>query len=327
LSITTKQDQQPATRAKTNDAILAQDTAQQRKEELVKEKDMEQAREEFIEGLYYHQLYFSDACWKNDQRVVARNLGKLTLDASKYNALKENIMIQVKGFGWEWCKHAWLKNGRKYTINELANHLHHIIKKEKDHDIPIEPVLNIPSQMKLPTLGTETECVKELDRKYFADGDQFKRNACKVQHERESKKQGCIYASMQSFYAPPLCDLLNERIDVLVGFDIPGKIEKDLGWCQGEVIAVYEHQEQWVRVRWDLIPDCEGWEESMETDQILRPSKWNKDVNGAWRMDLPIDIEEATHSDESEDNAIECDSAVDMSDSGERECSSSVSSR
>jgi hypothetical protein len=33
---------------------------------------------------------------------------------------------------------------------------------------------------------------------------------------------------MQSFYAPPLCDLLNEHIDVLAGFDIPGKIEKAL---------------------------------------------------------------------------------------------------
>jgi hypothetical protein len=54
---------------------------------------MEKAREEFIEGLYYHQMYFSDACWKNDQRFVARNLGKLSSNASKYNALKENIMI------------------------------------------------------------------------------------------------------------------------------------------------------------------------------------------------------------------------------------------
>jgi hypothetical protein len=63
---------------------------------LAKEKGMEQAREEFIEGLHYHQMYFSDACWKNDQRVVARNLGKLTSDASKYNELKESIMIQVK---------------------------------------------------------------------------------------------------------------------------------------------------------------------------------------------------------------------------------------
>ena len=73
----------PATRAKTNDAILAQDTARWRKGELAKEKGMEQAGEEFIEGLYYHQMYFSDACWKNDQRVVARNLGKLTSYVSK----------------------------------------------------------------------------------------------------------------------------------------------------------------------------------------------------------------------------------------------------
>jgi hypothetical protein len=171
-------------------------------------------------------MYFSDACWKDDQRVVARNLGKLTSDASKYNALKENIMIRVKGFGWEWCKHAWSKNGRKYTINELANHLRHIIEKEKDHEIPMEPVLNIPSRMKLPTLGTETECVKELDGKYLADGYQFKRNAHKVRNERESKGQGSIHASIQSFYALPLCDLLNEHIDVLASFDIPGKIKR-----------------------------------------------------------------------------------------------------
>ncbi len=65
----------------------------------------------------------------------------------------------------------------------------------------------------------------------------------------------------------------------------------------------------------------------METDQILRPSKWNNDVNGAWRMDLPIDIEDTTHSDESEDDAIEFGSAIDMSDSGESQCSSRVSSR
>ncbi len=40
------------------------------------------------------------------------------------------------------------------------------------------------------------------------------------------------------------------------------------------------------KVHWDPIPDCTGWEMSQETNQILLPSKWNKDVNGAWRMDL-----------------------------------------
>jgi hypothetical protein len=37
----------------------------------------------------------------------------------------------VKGFGWDWCKHAWSKNGMKYTIAELSAHLQYIIKEEK----------------------------------------------------------------------------------------------------------------------------------------------------------------------------------------------------
>jgi hypothetical protein len=76
------------------------------KEELAKETGMENAMEEFIDGLYYHGMYFSEACWKDDPRVVKRNLKKLKSETAKYIALKENILIRVKGFGWELCKHA-----------------------------------------------------------------------------------------------------------------------------------------------------------------------------------------------------------------------------
>jgi hypothetical protein len=76
---------------------------------------------------------------------VARELRKLPSKSGKYHALKENIMIGVKGFGWEWCKHQWSKDGRKYTIEELAHHLHHIIKEEKNHKmIPSKPAPNVP---------------------------------------------------------------------------------------------------------------------------------------------------------------------------------------
>jgi hypothetical protein len=69
------------------------------KEELAKEKGMENATEEFIDGLYYHDMYFSEACWKDDPRVVKRNLKKLKSETAEYKAPKENILIQVKGFG------------------------------------------------------------------------------------------------------------------------------------------------------------------------------------------------------------------------------------
>ena len=92
---------------------------------------MENATEEYIEGLYYHRMYFSPGCWKDDHRYVTRELRKLTSESAKYHALKENIMIRVKGFGWEWCRHQWSKDGRKYTVEELANHLRHIINGAK----------------------------------------------------------------------------------------------------------------------------------------------------------------------------------------------------
>jgi hypothetical protein len=77
------------------------------------------------------KCYFSPACWKNDPKVVARELRKLTLETMRYSALKENITIQVKGLSWEWCQHAWSKNEKKYSVQELAGHLRWIIKEEK----------------------------------------------------------------------------------------------------------------------------------------------------------------------------------------------------
>jgi hypothetical protein len=69
------------------------------------------------------------------------------------------------------------------------------------------------------------------------------------------------------------------------------------------------------------MPDCTGWETLQETYQILLPSKWNKDVNGAWRMDLQIEfrdfaneeIEQEFNPNQSEDEMSECESDHDSS--------------
>ncbi len=87
----------PSTRKKNNDAIQLQTTAQRIKVELLKEKNLECATEAFIDGLYYYRVYFSPACWKDDRKAVTKHLKKITSDTAKYNALKENIMIRVKG--------------------------------------------------------------------------------------------------------------------------------------------------------------------------------------------------------------------------------------
>ena len=57
---------------------------------------------------------------------------------------------------------------------------------------------------------------------------------------------------------------------------------------------------------------------------ILLPTKWNKKKEGAWRMDLPVDIED-TYDDGGEDEINKSDPKVDTRDN-ERESSMSVSS-
>ncbi len=68
-------------------------------------------------------------------------------------------------------------------------------------------------------------------------------------------------------------------------------------------------------------PGCSGWETSQEGDCELLPTKWNKDNKGAWRMDLPVHIED-TYDDGCEDKIAKNDYQV---DTGDRESESSMS--
>jgi len=129
---------------------------------------------------------------------------------------------------------------------------------------------------------------------------------------------------MQPFARPALCDLVNERIDYLSAFQIAGQREPELRWCQGGVIVVLDRKKPTVRVLWDEMPDCTGWETSQETDVIPLPTKWNKNKEGAWRMDLPVDIED-TYDDGGEDEINKSDPKVETRDY-ESESSMSVSS-
>ena len=94
---------------------------------------------------------------------------------------------------------------------------------------------------------------------------------------------------------------------------------------------VYEEQRvPTVCVRWDPIPDCTGWESSTESNQKLLPTRWNKDVVGAWRLDLPIDVED-TSDNTSDGKTGEGGSEIEISNGdgngdSNSECSSTTNS-
>jgi hypothetical protein len=68
-----------------------------------------------------------------------------------------------------------------------------------------------------------------------------------------------------------------------------------------------------------VMPSIQGT--SQEGDCVLLPKKWNKDNKGAWRMDLPVDIED-TYDDGCEEEINKNDYPVDI---GDRESESSMS--
>ena len=69
-----------------------------------------------------------------------------------------------------------------------------------------------------------------------------------------------------------------------------------------------------VNVLWDAASDIEGCEEKTQSDQILMPSKWNRDVEGAWRMDVDIAVNNVVE--EASENGLEAgNSKTDYGDS------------
>jgi hypothetical protein len=275
----------PDTQKQNNDDLERQATARRIKEEIIREKNLEKATEEYIDALYYYQMYFSPACWKTDPTVVAKELKKLTSETMKYSALKENKTIRVKEMSWEWCRHAWSKDSKKFSAQELAQHLMWIIREKKKYDIPPGPNINVPTRNNLPILGMQTCDVTALDCRYIANENRFKQKAEKMRRECESKGKGSMYSQLQPFSRPDLSELIGKRIDVLCLFDIDiKKGTKELRWYQGEIIEVVEGaRDPTVKVKWDAQLDAHGYEKSTITNQRLLPTRWRKDREGGWR--------------------------------------------
>ena len=122
---------------------------------------------------------------------------------------------------------------------------------------------------------------------------------------------------MQPFSWPELTELIGKQIDVLCSFDINIKKKtKELRWCQGEVLEIVEGaRDPTVIVKWDAQLNAHGYEEETITNQRLLPSRWRKDREDGWRIDVAIDIERETdNASEEEGDGVEDGSDTEKSD-------------
>lgn len=276
------------------------------KEEELKRLALDKSVEEHIDSLYYLRMYNSAACWKGEPKVVTQELGKLKSEAAKYRAIKENIMIRTKGCGWDWAKHPWSQNGHKFSVLELAQHLHWVIQEEKKYTVPLKPVLNVPQRKQMNVLGTQTSDVNELDKKYLSDETELKKRAESLRRSRERKGEGSMHSQLQPFSQPSLNALVGLRIDVLSSVDIDSHT-KCMRWFQGKVLRVVQDAHHpTVEVDWDPTPDVTGYEDGGVEEQVLLPSKWNKDNKvGSWRMDINVEEESSDDDDSDTERLVE----------------------
>ena len=230
----------PECKEQNNKDLKDKAQARRVKEEMTREKNMEKVTDEYIEALYLIRMYDSDACVKGDARGVKRLLKKLKSKTARYNAIKTNITIRVKGFGWEWCRHAWSQDGHEFTVEELAKHLEWIVCKEKKRKliIPDKETPNIPQRIEIGQVGTSTDELSSLNIYYFEGMDGFEKRARIMQRRREVTGVSSIYSRLQPFDCPEVDSLLGKNIDYLFGFGTANEMDYQLIWCQEEVIKV-----------------------------------------------------------------------------------------
>ena len=148
-------------------------------------------------------------------------------------------------------------------------------------------------------IGTMSAQRAKLDTKTMDNKDEFDEKARKNWKERESEGIGSVYSTRQKRDAPTVDEtLIGKRIEYLSEFDIDTEgTTKELRWCSGVVERICDgtwvipgrarkcwNEGEAVEVFFDAIPDADMV--ACREKVALNTRKWNKDCDGAWRMDL-----------------------------------------
>jgi hypothetical protein len=67
----------PETISGNRDDLDKQQEAKRKKEEMIKKKSLEKAKEDLVEASYYWEMYHSEVCWKGRICNVQKMLGRL----------------------------------------------------------------------------------------------------------------------------------------------------------------------------------------------------------------------------------------------------------
>jgi hypothetical protein len=222
----------PATHVKNNEEINRQRVAKRMKVEIAQELADKKAAEKTIERTFFCRMYDSKYCIKGDPKVVVQKLKQLKSESAKRDALKNNIYICTKRFGWSQFHITMIHNQQNRSIRELADHLRMILQQERNMEIPDNLPVDLPQRSPLPILGTMTDEVRMLNRKSLESEEKIREAATRLRLEREARgDESGMHAYLQPPETPTLDELVGDRIDVcwpyVVNNDTNGKPEHE----------------------------------------------------------------------------------------------------
>ena len=126
---------------------------------------LEKATEAYAQAVVLIQSYHSPAGWKTALQAQ-REYGKIANESLKLDAVKYQINIRTKGFGWKSCHHPWSKNRIKYTSQELMSHLVNTVLSfeiQYQNAILINPCVELPFHQDHLNLGTTSKDADDLN--------------------------------------------------------------------------------------------------------------------------------------------------------------------
>jgi hypothetical protein len=95
-------------RRQHDESLAKQPAARLNHEQIAHEHKLELAKEQYIEAIDDFERYKSEWCWKTASKAY-QVFNKLNRESARLKAVKEQITIRAKGFGWDDVKHAWSK--------------------------------------------------------------------------------------------------------------------------------------------------------------------------------------------------------------------------
>ena len=115
---------------------------------VLKELKLAVADRKYADALVYIEMYYTEAAWKSVS-VVNEKYSALDSQNKKLNAIKLQINIRVKGFGWKDLGHHWSKGGVDCTADELKDwFVNKILPEESKRVIPSKPNIDVASREK-----------------------------------------------------------------------------------------------------------------------------------------------------------------------------------